>query len=109
MGDVAADRIDLVLLDERVELAAAAAAVDRQVDHGVLLADRVERLSERLDVDDDRQRLDAAVERRAVADAGNLALRAQLTAAPLPVRLRTVTVSFPTSMVASLAVPFAIT
>ena len=85
-------------LTSACSFAAAAAAVDRQVDHGVLLADRVERGAQLLDVDGDRERLDAAVGRRAVADAGNLALRAQLTAAPLPARLRTVTVSFPTSM-----------
>ena len=67
--DVAADRIDLVVLDQRVQRARLRAALDRQVDDGVVLADRVERGAQRLDVDDDRQRLDAAIGRGAVADA----------------------------------------
>ena len=78
MDDVAADQVDLVVLDERVEPPRLAVALDREIDDGVLLADRVERGAQRLDVDDDRQRLDLAVRRRAVADAGDLALCAQL-------------------------------
>ncbi len=81
--DLATQRVELVLLDERVQLARCAAAVDRQVDHGVLLADRVERGAERLDVDDDRQRIDAAIGRGAVTNSGNLALRAQLDGSAL--------------------------
>src|SRR6185312_13551948 len=80
--DVAAQRMDLVLLHERVQLARLV-AVDREVDDRVLLADRVERGAQRLDVDGDRQRLDAAIGRRAVANSGNLALRAQRTSASL--------------------------
>jgi len=53
------------------------ATLDRQVDHGVLLADRVESLLELLDVDDDRDGLDPTVDRNAVADPGDLALRTQ--------------------------------
>src|SRR5262249_41903510 len=73
--DLATRRVHLIVLDARVQVAA---ALDRQVDDGVLLANRIERGAKRLDVDRDRERLDAPVDRGAVADSGDLALRAQL-------------------------------
>ena len=71
--DVAAQRIDSVLLDQRAEPAARGTALDREIDDRVLLADRVERGAQRLDVDRDRERLDLAVGRGAVADPRNVA------------------------------------
>src|SRR5262249_12548862 len=51
---------------------------DREADDRVALADRVERAAQLLDVDGDRKRLDAALDRRPVADPRDLALRAKL-------------------------------
>jgi hypothetical protein len=78
VGDVVAQRIDLHVLDQRVQRARRGAAFDREADHRVALADRVERAAQLLDVDGDRKRLDATLDRRPVADAGDLALRAKL-------------------------------
>jgi hypothetical protein len=71
VADLAADDVELVLAEQRRDLAGRAVTFDGHLDHGVLLADRVERALERLDVDDDRHRVDATLGGGAVQDAGH--------------------------------------